>query len=242
MDVLQIIANIAQIFSVLWTITFGSYAIHEVLAKRSQSLSLPIPKINLRIFSVITIIILLFAILVRVIPWNNQINQIDPLSPTPTPTVPSYLPTPTPSPTPVPIPSPTPVPTPTTIQQNTQLDLVSTNPTGCTYIIQLTTIEINMVQNRTSFHVSVTNQNPYTTSAGFSAFNLRASNGQVFLSSDSRGIMQFPTHSTSLAPQKPFTTTRVFSFIPRSGEEYLLETEFEDSSDSCKNIPFSLTF
>lgn len=73
MDILQIIANIAQIFSVLWTITFGSYAIHEILAKRSQSAvpsRIKLPKINVRAFSVITIIILLFAIFVRVITWT----------------------------------------------------------------------------------------------------------------------------------------------------------------------------
>jgi len=71
MDWLQVAANFAQIFSVFWTLVFGSYALHEILSKRPSIWSkLKLPKINISIFFLVTVTILLITVLVRVLTWG----------------------------------------------------------------------------------------------------------------------------------------------------------------------------
>jgi hypothetical protein len=74
MDWLSTIANIAQVFSAVWVLAFGSYALHEVLSNAGRLptwfKNLNLPKIKISNFFFITVIILLIAILIRIMTWS----------------------------------------------------------------------------------------------------------------------------------------------------------------------------
>jgi hypothetical protein len=63
----SMIANAVQVFGVLWTLAFGSYALHEVLSRSSANMKLH--KKGMIIFFVATIIILLIAVVIRAFTW-----------------------------------------------------------------------------------------------------------------------------------------------------------------------------
>jgi hypothetical protein len=72
------IANIAQIVSLLWTLIFGGYAIHEVLSR--SSVNIQRPKVRIVVLLSLTFIILLIAMMIRVFTWvylDPQPGSID---------------------------------------------------------------------------------------------------------------------------------------------------------------------
>lgn len=75
---LTTIANFAQIASLLWTLIFGGYAIHEVWSRSSTAVRLP--KVRIVVLLAVTVFLILSAAVVRLFTWaylDSQPRSID---------------------------------------------------------------------------------------------------------------------------------------------------------------------